>query len=343
MDLERAPLPRLQTSDVIKLASNESPWGPHPKVLEAVTKAAASANRYPDQYAALLRQRLADLRGSNRAASPSPAALRDPPRRLAGAVRARGRARLPWPPSRCTRSSRRCSAPRDPRAAERPLRARPRGDAAEITVATQLVIICNNNPTGTALPAACQNRSVPRAPRPRQITVILDEAYIGAGARRPRHHGRPAPEVPEPGPAPRLLQGLWPRGPALRLRAGLGEVPRRSRCSTSPSASTCSRRRPGRRRSSTADDVAERVGGRSSSASRSRRSCAGWAWRRPTRRRTSPGSTSAIGTEPRSSRASAAPRSSAPALRSADPATSRVGYGTPAENLRFVETLRGLL
>ena len=59
MDLERARR-TYEASDVIKLASNESPWGPHPAVLEAVTQAAAQANRYPDQYAALLRARNPD-------------------------------------------------------------------------------------------------------------------------------------------------------------------------------------------------------------------------------------------------------------------------------------------
>ena len=59
MDIERARR-TYEASDVIKLASNESPWGPHPAVLEAVAKAAAAANRYPDQYAALLRGRLSD-------------------------------------------------------------------------------------------------------------------------------------------------------------------------------------------------------------------------------------------------------------------------------------------
>src|ERR671935_185057 len=39
------------SADVVKLASNESPWGPHPAVIEAVAKAANGLNRYPDQLA----------------------------------------------------------------------------------------------------------------------------------------------------------------------------------------------------------------------------------------------------------------------------------------------------
>ena len=59
MDIERARR-TYEASDVIKLASNESPWGPHPQVLEAIQRAAIGTNRYPDQYASLLRRRLAD-------------------------------------------------------------------------------------------------------------------------------------------------------------------------------------------------------------------------------------------------------------------------------------------
>ena len=44
---------------VIKLASNETPYGPSPKVLQAITKAARSVNRYPDSGCFYLRQALA--------------------------------------------------------------------------------------------------------------------------------------------------------------------------------------------------------------------------------------------------------------------------------------------
>ena len=49
--------------------------------------------------------------------------------------------------------------------------------AAEITVATRLVLICNpNNPTSTVA-AAGGDRGVPRRGVPRHVCVILDEAY----------------------------------------------------------------------------------------------------------------------------------------------------------------------
>ena len=45
---------------IAQLASNESPFGPHPAVTEAIARAAAATNRYPDPSAALLRRRIAD-------------------------------------------------------------------------------------------------------------------------------------------------------------------------------------------------------------------------------------------------------------------------------------------
>ncbi|MGH2924753.1 MAG: histidinol-phosphate transaminase, partial [Solirubrobacterales bacterium] len=48
------------SDDVIKLASNESPWPPHPAVVEAIATASAGLNRYPDQHATRLRRRIAE-------------------------------------------------------------------------------------------------------------------------------------------------------------------------------------------------------------------------------------------------------------------------------------------
>src|SRR5205814_459418 len=51
---------RFGTADVAKLASNESPWGPHPAVVEAIARAAAGVNRYPEQFSPTLRRRIAE-------------------------------------------------------------------------------------------------------------------------------------------------------------------------------------------------------------------------------------------------------------------------------------------
>src|SRR4051794_41868066 len=49
--------------ELVKLASNETPWGPHGAVLEAVETQLRTLNRYPDPAAAKLRGRLADRYG----------------------------------------------------------------------------------------------------------------------------------------------------------------------------------------------------------------------------------------------------------------------------------------
>jgi histidinol-phosphate aminotransferase len=48
---------------VVKLASNEGPWGPFPEALEALERSAGSLNRYPDGGAYHLRNALADRHG----------------------------------------------------------------------------------------------------------------------------------------------------------------------------------------------------------------------------------------------------------------------------------------
>src|SRR5215208_7309921 len=48
---------------VVKLASNEGPFGPFPEALEALERTARDLNRYPDGGAYLLRAALADRHG----------------------------------------------------------------------------------------------------------------------------------------------------------------------------------------------------------------------------------------------------------------------------------------
>ncbi|MEO7198207.1 MAG: histidinol-phosphate transaminase [Solirubrobacterales bacterium] len=178
MDIARARR-TYEASDVIKLASNESPWCPHPAVLEAVAKAAANANRYHDQYASVLRGRLAERfevepggvavsNGSCEILLAASLALCEPGAELVYA----------WPSFSMYPQLAPLSGAREIRvplndAYEHDLEAM----LAEITVATQLVIVCNpNNPTGTCLPAAQIEAFLERVPD--HVTVILDEAYI---------------------------------------------------------------------------------------------------------------------------------------------------------------------
>jgi histidinol-phosphate aminotransferase len=177
MDLARAR--RLyETTDVVKLASNESPWGPHEAVVEAVAAAARSANRYPDQYASLLRERISsryDLdpagiavaNGSCELLLAAALALCEEGSELVYAWPAFSMYPMLGPLS----GAREIAVPL--RGYEHDLDAM----ATEVTSATQLVIVCNpNNPTGTYLPAA-RIASFLQA-LPDHVTVILDEAYI---------------------------------------------------------------------------------------------------------------------------------------------------------------------
>lgn len=178
MDLERARR-RYESSDVIKLASNESPWGPHPAVLEAVATAVAGANRYPDQHASLLRRRIADRfevepggiavsNGSCEILLAAALALCEPGDEIVYA----------WPSFSIYPQLAPLAGAREIRV---PLNDEHEHDldaiAAEITAATQLVVICNpNNPTGTCLPPERIAAFCERVPG--HVTVIVDEAYV---------------------------------------------------------------------------------------------------------------------------------------------------------------------
>ncbi len=163
---------------IAQLASNESPFGPHPAVTEAIARAAAATNRYPDPSAALLRRRIADrhevepsevglANGSCEILLAAALALCEPGAELVYA----------WPSFSIYPYLAPLSGAREIRV---PLAA---GDAhdleamlTEITVATQLVVVCNpNNPTSTHLPAARIAEFCARVPD--HVTVIVDEAY----------------------------------------------------------------------------------------------------------------------------------------------------------------------
>ena len=170
---------RSEAGDAIKLASNESPAGPHPAVVETIAKAAARVNRYPDPEAKLLRTRIAERtetepgrvavsNGSCEILLAAAEALCEPGTEIVYA----------WPSfSIYPHMSALCGA----REIRVPLAAGDVHDldaiAAEVTAATQIVIVCNpNNPTGTALPAARIAAFLSEVPD--RVTVIVDEAYI---------------------------------------------------------------------------------------------------------------------------------------------------------------------
>jgi histidinol-phosphate aminotransferase len=164
---------------IAQLASNESPFGPHPAVVEAIARAAAATNRYPDPSAALLRRRIAEryetdpaqialANGSCEILLAAALALCEPGAELVHA----------WPSFSIYPYLAPLSGAREIRV---PLADGDVHDldaiATEVTAATQLVVVCNpNNPTSTHLPAARIGELCERLPD--HVTLIVDEAYI---------------------------------------------------------------------------------------------------------------------------------------------------------------------
>src|SRR3954470_18583965 len=164
---------------VALLASNESPYGPLPEVVEAAAAAVAGVNRYPDPSNAALRKALSDRHGvpANRIAVGNGScdillaageALLEPGAELVYA----------WPSFSVYPH---LAAASGARAIAVPLDDEHRHDlgamAREVTVAARMVLVCNpNNPTGTALPVAAVDDFVGSLPR--HVAVILDEAYV---------------------------------------------------------------------------------------------------------------------------------------------------------------------
>jgi histidinol-phosphate aminotransferase len=164
---------------IAQLASNESPIPPHPAVVEAISAAAAAMHRYPDPDATLLRQRIADRyevepgrvavgNGSCEILLAAAEALCEPGDEILFA----------WPAFSMYPYLPALTGAREIRV---PLTADEVHDldamAAEVTAATQLLIVCNpNNPTGTHIPAAAIGAFCERVPA--HVTVVLDEAYV---------------------------------------------------------------------------------------------------------------------------------------------------------------------
>jgi histidinol-phosphate aminotransferase len=169
----------IASGNIAQLASNESPFPPHPKVVEAIAAAAGAMNRYPDPDATLLRRRLSDRydtepariavgNGSCEILLAAAEALCEPGAEIVYA----------WPAFSMYPYLPALTGAREVRV---PLG---EGDvhaldtmAAEVTAATQLLIVCNpNNPTATHIPAAEIAGFCERIPA--HVTVILDEAYV---------------------------------------------------------------------------------------------------------------------------------------------------------------------
>jgi histidinol-phosphate aminotransferase len=165
--------------ELVKLASNETPFAPHPQVLEAVESQLRTLNRYPDPAKATLRRRLSDRTG----VAPERIAIGNGSCEL---LLSAGEAMLEpgaevvyaWPSFSIYPH---LAAMTGARAITVPLNDAQEHDldaiAKEVTAATRMVIVCNpNNPTATALPPGAIDEFVKALPR--HVAVILDEAYI---------------------------------------------------------------------------------------------------------------------------------------------------------------------
>ncbi|HEY3725789.1 MAG TPA: histidinol-phosphate transaminase [Solirubrobacteraceae bacterium] len=166
-------------ADVAMLASNESCFAPAPGVLEAAGRALSGVHRYPDPSYAALRSalsarygvpkpRIALGNGSCDILLAAGEALLEPGAEVVYA----------WPAFSVYPH---LAAASGARAIEVALDSEDRHDldaiAAEVTVATRLVLICNpNNPTSTSLPLPDVEAFLDRVPR--HVCVILDEAYV---------------------------------------------------------------------------------------------------------------------------------------------------------------------
>jgi histidinol-phosphate aminotransferase len=165
--------------DLVKLASNETPFSPHPQVLEAVEAQLRTLNRYPDPARAALRSRLSERTGV--AAGRIAIGNGSCELLLAGAeamLEPGAEVVYAWPSFSIYPH---LAAMTGARAIEVPLNDAQEHDldamANEVSAATRMVIVCNpNNPTATALPPAALDEFLKAVPR--NVAVILDEAYI---------------------------------------------------------------------------------------------------------------------------------------------------------------------
>jgi histidinol-phosphate aminotransferase len=163
--------------EMIKLASNENPFGPSPRAMEAIRAVANEVNLYPDNDATELRAALA----ARHQLSPDQIFLADGSLGLLD-ILART---LLGPGLNCVTSARSfISYPIVTRAAGAELITTPlKNDtydldaiAAAINENTRVVMVANpNNPTGTMFDADATDKFLRRVPE--HVLVVLDEAY----------------------------------------------------------------------------------------------------------------------------------------------------------------------
>lgn len=165
--------------DAFKLSSNENPFPPLPAVVDAIAQAATTINRYPDSSAAGLRARLAERFGvTERQVHIGPGSVSVLAELVTAAAAPGDEIVFAW---RSFEMYPLLAATSGATPVAVPNTADHRHDldamAAAITDRTRVVIVCSpNNPTGTAIDEAEFEAFMARVPR--EVLVILDEAYI---------------------------------------------------------------------------------------------------------------------------------------------------------------------
>lgn len=173
------PGAREQSADTIKLSSNESAAGPLPSVQEAMDKALAGANRYPNMGAVELREALASHLGvtfDEVAVGTGSSALCQ--QLVCATAQPGDEVIFPW---RSFEAYPIFVQIAGATARPIPLDAQHRVDleamARAITDSTRLIFMCNpNNPTGTTITTAEWDAFMAKVPA--HVTVALDEAYF---------------------------------------------------------------------------------------------------------------------------------------------------------------------
>ncbi|QFY10040.1 histidinol-phosphate transaminase [Nonomuraea phyllanthi] len=162
----------------VKLSSNEMPFGPLPAVLDAISHAAATLNRYPDFHRVRLTEALAERHGvdpSQVVVDNGSGALLQV---LASVIAGPGdeilhawRAFESYPIVTAVSGATGVTVPLDDRYTH-DLPAM----AAAVTDRTRMAIVCNpNNPTGTVVSRAELDRLLDALPD--DVLLVLDEAY----------------------------------------------------------------------------------------------------------------------------------------------------------------------
>lgn len=173
----------------IKMASNENPFGPSPKALQAMQEAAREANFYPDNEITELRLRLAELNRVDinqvMVSNGSTAFLNIIARALLrpglNAVTSE-KSFIVYPIATGATGAKFLTVPMKDHTFDL------EGIAARVDADTRVVFIANpNNPTGTMVDAKAVDRFLDRLPD--HVVTVLDEAYCDFATDFARQRG----------------------------------------------------------------------------------------------------------------------------------------------------------